>query len=149
MLGDFNHGGTFSHHTVGAAAGLATLKIINEEKLVENSARMGALLGAQLDVAFSDHPHVGDIRGRGLFWALELVQDRETKKPFPRDRQVAWEVWKQAFELGLIVYYSQGCADGINGDLILVGPPLIVLEDQLGTLVSILSRALNQYFHSL
>ena len=145
-LGDFNHGGTFSHHAVGAAAGLATLNIIQRENLVDNSARMGVLLGAKLATALGDHPNVGDIRGRGLFWALELVQDRQTKEPFEAGQHVAWNLWKHAFDQGLIVYYSQGCADGIKGDLVLVGPPLIIDEEQIDELVSLLRETVNEYF---
>ena len=91
-LGDFNHGGTFSHHAVGAAAGLATLHIIQREKLVENSATMGEIMGNQLRAALADHPHVGDIRGRGLFWGLELVQDRATKQPYPKKQGMVLKV---------------------------------------------------------
>lgn len=143
-LGDFNHGGTFSHHPVGAAAGLATLHILKEEKLVENSAAMGERLGAKLKVALANHPNVGDIRGRGLFWGIEFVQDRASKEPFPKSRNLAWSIWERAFDLGLIVYYSQGCADGTNGDLIMAGPPLIINEPQLDELVSTLATAVHQ-----
>ncbi|UCG23474.1 MAG: aspartate aminotransferase family protein [Chloroflexota bacterium] len=145
-LGDFNHGGTFSHHAVGAAAGLATLRIIKDEELVQNAARLGALLGAKLRTALGDLPQVGDIRGRGLLWAIEIVRDRQTKKPFPADQHVSWNIWQRAFELGLIVYYSQGCADGVNGDLILVGPPLIVDGHQIDELVALLRKAFLDYF---
>jgi hypothetical protein len=145
-LGDFNHGGTFSHHAVGAAAGLATLRILKEEGLVENSARLGVWLGARLRAALGDHPHVGDIRGRGLFWALEFVRDRDRKEPFPAAERVAWTVWQRAFDLGLVLYYSQGCADGLNGDVIMVGPPLIIGQAQLETVVSLLTRAVESAF---
>jgi hypothetical protein len=145
-LGDFNHGGTFSHHAVGAAAGLATLRILKEEGLVENSARLGVWLGARLRAALGDHPHVGDIRGRGLFWALEFVRDRDRKEPFPAAERVAWTVWQRAFDLGLVLYYSQGCADGLNGDVIMVGPPLIIGQAQLETVVSLLTRAIESAF---
>ncbi|MEW5988896.1 MAG: aminotransferase class III-fold pyridoxal phosphate-dependent enzyme [Chloroflexota bacterium] len=142
-LGDFNHGGTFSHHAVGAAAGLATLHILQNEKLVENSARLGVLLGEKLKAALGDHPHVGDVRGRGLFWAIEWVEDKETKRPFPASRGLAWALCRRAFDLGLIVYYSQGCADGMNGDLTMVGPPLIIHEEQLDELVEKLAAAVQ------
>ncbi len=145
-VGDFNHGGTFSHHIVGAAAGLETLRIIKDEALVDNAARVGTLLGAQLRTALKDHPHVGDIRGRGMFWGIELVKDIESKEPFRVEQQVAWDIWKIAFDRGLILYYSQGCADGKNGDLILVGPPLIAEESQVFELVTILSASVNEYF---
>jgi adenosylmethionine-8-amino-7-oxononanoate aminotransferase len=146
VLGDFNHGGTFSHHAVGAAAALATLQIIRDESLVERAARLGVLLGATLQSTLGHLPNVGDIRGRGLFWGIELVQDRETKQPFPVSRHVAWELWKEAFSRGLIIYHSQGCADGVIGDVVMVGPPLIIDEDQIGELVSTLGAALSTYF---
>ena len=143
-LGDFNHGGTFSHHAVAAAAGLATLHILKDENLVENSARMGEILGSRLREAFANHPHVGDIRGRGLFWALEFVKDRATKEPFNVGEHLATRIWSQAFDLGLIVYYAQGCADGKNGDLIMLGPPLIVNEAQIEEMVGVLQTAVSQ-----
>jgi adenosylmethionine-8-amino-7-oxononanoate aminotransferase len=144
--GDFNHGGTFSHHAVGAAAGLATLKIINEENLVKNSARMGTLLGAMLAAHFGDHPHIGDIRGRGLFWALEIVEEKSSKQPYPAEKHVAWRLWKEAFNLGLITYASQGCADGRNGDLLILGPPLIIQEEELEQILSKLRQAISIFF---
>ncbi|MCP4360304.1 MAG: aminotransferase class III-fold pyridoxal phosphate-dependent enzyme, partial [Chloroflexi bacterium] len=125
-LGDWNHGGTFSHHAVGCAAALATLCIIQQEELIANAAYMGNLLGQQLHAALADQPHVGDIRGRGLFWGVELVADKESKQPFPAQNHLAWNIHKRAFDLGLICYYSQGCADGTNGDVVMLGPPLIV-----------------------
>ncbi len=143
-LGDFSHGGTFSHHAAGAAAGLATLKIIQDENLVNNSARMGTLLGAQLGSRLGDHPHVGNIRGRGLFWAIELVKDRQSKEPFDVANHLAQTIWQQAFDQGLIIYYSQGCADGRNGDIVMVGPPLIVDENEVEEIAELLSTAINE-----
>ena len=142
-LGDFNHGGTFSHHAVGAAAGLATLHIIQREKLVENSATMGEIMGNQLRAALADHPHVGDIRGRGLFWGLELVQDRATKQPYPKKQGMVLKVRDRAFEMGLVVYHSVGCADGVNGDVVMLGPPLIVDEAQVNEMVGLLAEAIR------
>ena len=144
--GDFNHGGTFSHHAVGSAAGLATFRIIENEDLVANSARLGALLGGLLQSSLGDHPHVGDIRGRGLFWSVEFVKDRVTKEPFDVSERVAIKVWKQAFESGLIIYYSQGCADGRNGDLAILGPPLIVTEEEVREIAALLTQAIEDTF---
>lgn len=143
-LGDWNHGGTFSHHAVGCAVSLATLRIIQQEQLVENAAMLGPKLNQMLQDALGDHPNVGDIRGRGLFWGIELVQDRATKVPFPASRNLAWNITKLAFEKGLIIYYSQGCADGQNGDVIMLGPPLIVTEAQLAEIVRILAEAVQE-----
>ena len=142
-LGDFNHGGTFSHHAVGAAAGLATLRILLGEHLVENSAAMGRLMGEKLHAALGDHPNVGDIRGRGLFWGVELVRDRATKEPFPVKQGVVHHIQDRAFELGLVVYYSVGCADGVNGDVVMLGPPLIVNEAQVDEMVTLLVEAIR------
>ena len=142
-LGDFNHGGTFSHHTVGAAAGLATLRIIQNENLIENSARMGEYLGQKLYHAFSEHPYIGDIRGKGLFWGLEFVQDRASKAPFPAKEKIFERVRQRAFDEGLMVYYSQGCADGVNGDVIMLGPPLIVTPEQIDEIVELLAAAIH------
>lgn len=143
-LGDFNHGGTFSHHAVGAAAGLATLRILQDEGLVANAAGVGAALGDMLHEALGTHRHVGDIRGRGLFWGVELVQDRTSREPFPAARGAARRVWERAFELGLVVYYSQGCADGKNGDILMLGPPLIINEAQCAAMVALFRDAIVQ-----
>lgn len=143
-FGDFNHGGTFSHHAIGAAAGLATLDILRNEHLVENSAELGPLLGSSLRQALENHPHVGDIRGRGLFWGIELVQDKATKSPFPAQNGVARKIWLRAFDLGLVIYYSTGCADGKNGDIIMLGPPLIINREQIGEMVEIVNQAVRQ-----
>jgi adenosylmethionine-8-amino-7-oxononanoate aminotransferase len=142
-LGDFNHGGTFSHHAVAAAAGLATLEILEREKLVERSAELGAKLGARLKQRFARHPHVGDVRGRGMFWALELVERIEDKHTFEAARKIAPKVHAAAFERGLIVYYSQGCADGTRGDLVMVGPPFVLGEDEIELIVEGLAAALD------
>lgn len=143
-LGDFNHGGTFSHHAVGAAAGLATLHILQREHLIENSAAMGGLLGEALLKQLGSHPNVGDIRGRGLFWGIEMVKDRASKEPFPVADGLARRLWNRAFELGLVIYYSTGCADGKNGDVIMLGPPLIINEEQIEEMVSILRQAVYE-----
>ena len=141
-LGDFNHGGTFSHHAVGAAAGLATLHILQRENLIANSAAVGECLGRLLREQLGDHPNVGDIRGRGLFWGIELVKDRATKTPFPVADGLARRIWNRAFELGLVVYYSTGSADSKNGDVIMLGPPLIIDEAQVGEMVGLLREAI-------
>ena len=142
-LGDFNHGGTFSHHAVGAAAGLETLRILQNERLIENAAAMGICLERTLREQIGEHPHVGDIRGRGLFWGIELVEDRDTRKPFPASELVARRIWKRAFEMGLVIYYSTGCVDGLSGDVVMLGPPLIISEGQIEEMVDLLKRAIH------
>lgn len=141
-LGDFNHGGTFSHHPVALAAALATLDIIEDENLVENAKTQGAKLGERLRSELGEHPNVGDIRGEGLFWGIELVDDRSTKRPFGVTSKLAWRVFEHAFRRGVIVYFSQGCANGSDGDLVMVGPPLIVADDHIDTIASVLKEAI-------
>jgi adenosylmethionine-8-amino-7-oxononanoate aminotransferase len=78
-----------------------------------------------------------------LFWGIELVADRETAAPFPAAEKVARRIWQRAFELGLVIYYSTGCADGANGDIVILGPPLIIDEAQIDEMVNILDSAIT------
>ena len=141
--GDFSHGGTFSHHPVAAATGLAVLRYLQEHKLVEAARVQGEKLGQKLRAAFGDHPHVGDIRGRGLMWGLEFVADRQTKEPFPAERSLAKKIGDAAFERGLIVYPSSGNIDGLWGDQVMVAPPFIVTDEQLDEIVGLLAESAN------
>lgn len=141
--GDFNHGGTFSHHVVAAAAGLAALRYLEQHDLIKRSASMGKLLGEKLHAAFDDHPHVGDIRGRGLMWTLELVVDRETKQPFPVEMHLSSRLHDYAFAGGLIVYPMSGTVDGVSGDHVTLSPPFIVTDDQLDEIVARLGQAID------
>lgn len=142
IRGDFNHGGTFSHHAVGAAAGLAVLRHIQRHNLVEASREQGKKLGQKLWAAFGDHPHVGDIRGRGLMWGLEFVTDRAAKTSFPAERGLSKKLGDAAFERGLIVYPGSGSADGRQGDHVMIAPPFIVTDEQLDEIVALLAQAL-------
>lgn len=141
--GDFVHGGTFSHHVVGAAAGLATLRYLQKHNLVAASASKGEQLKAKLEAALGEHAHVGDIRGRGLMLGLEFVADRDTKEPFPPQTRLARRLADAAFERGLVLYPGQGTADGVRGDHIMLAPPFIVTEQQMDEIVAILSEALQ------
>ncbi len=141
--GDFAHGGTFSHHAVGAAAGLAVLHYIQQHDLVEAAKVQGEKLEKKLRAALDEHPHVGDIRGQGLMWGLEFVADRSTKEPFPTNRGLAKAIADAAFERGLIVYPSSGNADGRRGDQIMIAPPLVVSDEQLDEIVGLLVETVN------
>jgi len=141
--GDFAHGGTFSHHAVGAAAGLATLRTIQKHDLVAASAAKGERLKAKLQAALGDHPHVGDIRGQGLMLGLEFVADRATKEPFPAKARLARRLGDAAFERGLILYPGQGTVDGVRGDQVMVAPPYVVSDAHIDDIVAILVEALE------
>jgi adenosylmethionine-8-amino-7-oxononanoate aminotransferase len=142
--GGFVHGFTWSHHPGGAAVGRAVLQRFNEDGLVERSRVAGARLLDQLREILVDVQIVGDVRGLGLLLGVELVADRATKAPFPRAAAVAERVTAAAKDLGLLVYPSVGCADGVDGDLFLIGPPLIVTDTQLDTIVERTRAALNR-----
>lgn len=127
----FTHGFTYSHHAAGAAAGLAVLNVLDEEGLVASAAAKGPFLEQQLRRRLGSHRHVGDVRGIGLFWAVELVRDRETREPFARGDGVVEQITQAAADSGMLVYFSTGCADGVNGDAVVLGPPLTTSEAEL------------------
>lgn len=140
--GGFVHGFTFSHNPVTAAAALKTLEILEDERLVERSRVLGEKARALLDPLLA-HPHVGDVRGRGLLLGLELVADKASRRPFPRSERRAESVGLKAFAAGLITYPSGGCATGTDGDAVLLAPPFVVTEDQVVEMAAILDRTLT------
>lgn len=142
-IGDFNHGGTFSHQPVAAKAGVATIRYIEEHGLIERARVMGEVLGRKLHEAFDSHPHVGNVRGMGLLWAIEIVADKETAEPYRRRDKVFSRVAAQAFQRGLIVYPMGGCVDGWVGDHVVVAPPLVVEEHEIDEIISLLLLALE------
>jgi len=127
----FVHGFTYSHHPVGAAAGRAVLSLLIGEHLIDASAERGRQLHEELANHLADVPTVGDIRGLGLLIGIELVRDRETGEPFERSARVTERVMSTAREIGLLLYPSTGCADGIRGDAVLLGPPLIISDEEV------------------
>lgn len=141
--GSFMHGQTYQAHPVACAAALEVQKIIAEQDLVAHVARMGARLDALLTERFGNHRHVGDVRGRGLFRALEFVQDRAGKAPFAPARQVAERVKQAAMDLGLGIYPGTGTVDGISGDHVIIAPPYVVNEHELLDIVDRLGAAVD------
>jgi adenosylmethionine-8-amino-7-oxononanoate aminotransferase len=139
----FTHGFTFSHNPVTAAACLKTLDILEEERLVERAAFLGEKALARLQPLLG-HPHVGDVRGRGLMLGVELVADKTSRRPFPRSDKKAEGVGARAFRAGLITYPSGGCATGTDGDAVMLAPPFVVTETQIGEMVAILDSVLTE-----
>jgi adenosylmethionine-8-amino-7-oxononanoate aminotransferase len=133
--GGFVHGFTYSHHAVGAAVGRAVLRRLREDDLVDRARTQGELLLKELTSALSDDPIVGDVRGIGLMVAIELVRDRERKEPFPRGERTVERVLEAARAGGLLLYSSTGCADGTNGDLVMLGPPFTISDEERAELV--------------
>jgi adenosylmethionine-8-amino-7-oxononanoate aminotransferase len=141
--GLFQHGHTFCAHPVAAAAALAVQKIIQRDQLVAAAAEQGGKLRRMLHERFAGHAHVGDIRGRGLLLALELVQDRASRTPFPPSRRLHAAVRQEAMENGLMVYPMGGTIDGQHGDHVLLAPPFTISDAELSTLVARLAQALD------
>jgi adenosylmethionine-8-amino-7-oxononanoate aminotransferase len=141
--GGFTHGLTYSHHVVGAAAGRAVLRVLRERRLVEAAAAQGKRLQAGLEARLGGHRRVGDVRGLGLMVAVELVADRSTRQPFPRAHRVAERTVAAARDHGLLLYSSTGCADGTNGDLVMLGPPLVATDAEIDEMVELTTTAVE------
>ncbi len=141
--GFFQHGHTYLGHAAACAGALAVQRRLHEDGLLARVQPLGALLERKLRAAFGAHAHVGDIRGRGLFWGLELVADRATKAPFEPALRLHARVKKAALEGGLMCYPMGGTLDGARGDHVLLAPPFIVEERQLDELVQKLGAALE------
>jgi adenosylmethionine-8-amino-7-oxononanoate aminotransferase len=140
----FVHGFTFSHHSGGAAAGLAVIKIIERESLLEASTKQGERLQRGLTQSIEDHPRVGDIRGKGLLVAVEIVSERVSKDPFDRGLKVTERLLAACLDNGLIVYPASKGVDGVNGDAVLFGPPLTITDSEVDTVVDRFTEALTR-----
>lgn len=141
--GFFQHGHTYLGHPAAAAAGVAVVTALLERGLVGQAKNQGEKLKAALHARFGQHPHVGDIRGRGLFLGVELVADRDSKAPFDPARKIAAKIKAAAFDAGMICYPMSGTIDGQNGDHVLLAPPFILNDEQIDELVEKLSVAVE------
>lgn len=139
--GRFFPGITFSGIPITCAAGLANLEYIEKHNLVERSKKMGLLLMETLLEQLTGLPIVGDIRGKGLFIGIEFVSEKVTKKPFPREANLAGEITKIILNKGMIVMSGSGSVDGTLGDHILIGPPFIITEQDIAEITRILKEA--------
>lgn len=135
------NGHTYMSHAIATAAALAVQLEIESHDLLANVVARGAQLEAGLKAAFGQHPNVGDIRGRGLFWTIELVADRASKAPFDPADGIAMVVGAAAKERGVMTYPSQGCVDGVKGDHVLLAPMYTVTGDEIDLIVKTLAAA--------
>ena len=144
--GSFQHGFTYIGHPTACAGGLAVQHAIERDGLLERVRTQGAALRAALEARFGNHRYIGDIRGRGLFLALELVEDRASKAPFDPQHKLHARVKAEAMARGLMCYPSGGTADGVRGDHVLLAPPFIISDGQIEELVEKLAAALDAAF---
>jgi adenosylmethionine-8-amino-7-oxononanoate aminotransferase len=141
--GFFQHGHTYMAHPAACAAAVAVLEVIERRDLLANVNQRGAELRAALEDRFGQHRHVGDIRGRGLFIGVEIVEDRDSKAPFDTARAVPARIKANAMERGLMVYPMGGTIDGSRGAHVLLAPPYIIESSHIPAIVDRLAAALD------
>jgi adenosylmethionine-8-amino-7-oxononanoate aminotransferase len=141
--GAFQHGHTYLAHPLVCAAALEVQRVIADEKLLDNVKELGRHLERRLTERFGNHRHVGDIRGRGLFQAIELVEDRAARKPFDPALKLNQKIKAAALAGGLACYPMGGTVDGRNGDHVLLAPPFIAIADDIDMIVDRLGAAVD------
>lgn len=141
--GGLLHAQTFSHHATLCAAGVATIKYLNRHRLIERCSHMGQVLHQRLEELRS-LPGVGDVRGRGLLAGIEFVEDKSTRRPFPAAARFAEALAATALDLGLIVWPNAGQLPDGTGDLIMLAPPFVIDEEQIGDMVTLLGQAIER-----
>lgn len=141
--GFFQHGHTYIGHATACAAALEVQRVIEEDRLLDNVKARGKQLRTSLREHYSRHDHIGDIRGRGLFVGVELVQDRATKAPFAPQRAINAAIKREAMKRGLMVYPMGGTVDGVSGDHVLLAPPFICTANDVDRIVGRLTDAIE------
>jgi adenosylmethionine-8-amino-7-oxononanoate aminotransferase len=146
--GALKHGQTYNAHPVGCAAGLAVQRVIQRDGLLDRVNAAGDRLSSLLRGRFGNHPNIGDIRGRGLLIALEVVANRQTRAPFDPELETHQRAKADAFNRGLLIYPGGGTIDGRNGDHILLAPPYNTTDDELAMIVDLLAQTLDSILPS-
>ena len=141
--GFFQHGHTYLGHPAACAGAHAVVTTLLDEQLIGRVKGQGRKLMTELQARFAEHPHIGEIRGRGLFLGMEFVADRKTKAPFAPEEGRNKRLKAAAFEAGLICYPMGGTIDGHRGDHVLIAPPFIISDDQIGELCDKLESAVK------
>lgn len=147
--GSFQHGHTYLAHPLACAAALAVQEVIREDNLLEQVKERGKQLEQRLTERFGNHRHVGDIRGRGLFWAIELVADRAARTSFDPALKLHQKIKAEAFANGLGCYPGGGTVDGVRGDHVLLAPPYIASADEIDQIVDKLGTAVDNVLRSV
>jgi adenosylmethionine-8-amino-7-oxononanoate aminotransferase len=147
--GAFQHGHTYLAHPLACAAALAVQDVIREDNLLGQAKQRGKQLEQRLTERFGNHRHVGDIRGRGLFWAIELVADRASRTSFDPALKLNQKIKAEAFANGLGCYPGGGTVDGVRGDHVLLAPPYIASADEIDQIVDKLGTAVDNVLRSV
>jgi adenosylmethionine-8-amino-7-oxononanoate aminotransferase len=149
--GHFEHAQTYQCHPLCCVAALEVQKIIKEQDLVKNVRKMGAYLGKLLGERFANHPYVGDVRGRGLFWCVEFVANKNTKESFHPQMNIARQMRQRGLEKGydVCMFSASGCAGGTEGDHFLLAPAYTIGEADVEEIVSRVGRVVDSVFWDL
>ena len=147
--GAFVHGHTYQAHPVACAAALEVQRIIHEEDLLTNVRKQGAHLEMLLRERFAAHPHVGDVRGRGLFFALEFLENREQKRPFDSSLKIHERIKEHGLNAGVGIYPTGGTIDGRQGDHAIIAPPYNLRREDIGNIVDRVESAIQSMFREL
>lgn len=145
------HGHTYQGHPIACAAALEVQKIVKEDKLLENVRTLAPLLSQGLIQTVGDHPNVGDIRGRGFFWGVEFVADKETKAPFPASAGIANGLAEFGLgkNYGIAVYPGSGTVDGVDGDHVIISPAYNSTAEEIKVIVEIFGKLVTDYFKNM
>lgn len=147
--GAFQHGHTYLAHPLACAAALAVQDVIRDDHLLDRVSERGRQLEQRLTERFGNHRHVGDIRGRGLFWAVELVADRASRTSFDPALKLSQKIKAEAFANGLGCYPGGGTVDGVRGDHVLLAPPYIASAEEIDLIVDKLGIAIDNVLRSV
>jgi len=149
--GQIVHGQTYQSMPIQAAAALEVQRIIQDDQLLANVTKQGRYMEKRLKAVLGDHPCVGDIRGRGLFWGIEFVKDKTTKEPFEPELGIANKIQELAIShpYNLAVYPGIGTADGYRGDHIMLAPTYYVTKKEVNYIVNVLSIVVEIVFKNI
>ena len=142
--GEVRHGHTYQAHPVSCASSLAVLRILKRDGLVERCREMGVVLEGLLKERLGDRKYVGNIRGRGLFWGVEFVKDRDSREPFAAEVAFGPRFQQKVFESGVAVYPGAGTVDGRKGDHAIVSPAYTVKKEELERIVQVIREVYDE-----
>ncbi|KAM0347600.1 hypothetical protein ACHAPU_004612 [Fusarium lateritium] len=143
--GAFSHSQTYQGHPVACAAAYAVQNIVKDDNLLQNVQEMGKILGAKLKERLGGHKNVGDVRGRGLYWGLEFVRDKESKEPFSLSEGIAGKLHKTGLgpDYGVSLIPATGNIDGMQGDMVIISPPFTVTKEEIETIVDKVEKVIT------
>ncbi len=147
--GGFNHGFTFVNNSLTTGVGAVTLEYVQKRKLVEQCAKKGKYLLSKINALKNKFDIIGDVRGKGLMTAVEFVQNRKSREPFPRSVHLAEKILQTAQRKGLILYFCLSFVDGVNGDAVMVAPPFTISKKEINKIIKIFSESILEVEKSL